>query len=80
MIMHDILMIPIALAQAINEDVEKETLMNEEAILERLRSLQLKLQDNQISEDEYEDSEAILIENLKTVRKSKKGVHTNVPK
>lgn len=70
----------IALAQAINEEVEKETLMNEETILEKLRNLQLMLQDNQIGEDEYEDSEAILIENLKILRKSQKGVHTNVPK
>ncbi|MEN6349651.1 MAG: hypothetical protein ABFD08_09700 [Syntrophomonas sp.] len=76
----DILRMSIALAQAINEKVEKETLMNEETILEKLRDLQLMLQDNQISEYEYEDSEAILIENLKILRKAQKGVHTNVPK
>jgi len=77
MVMWELLLLSVHLAEAIKEEVDKEALHTEEAILERLQKVQLKLQDNEISEEEYEEIEEMLIERLKSVREDKKGVHTN---
>jgi len=77
MVIWELLFLSVHLAEAIKEEVDKEALNTEEAILERLQKVQLKLQDNEISEEEYEEIEEMLIERLKSVREDKKGVHTN---
>lgn len=53
--------------------VDKERLITEESIKERLQQLQLLLQDNELSEEEYEELEAKLIERLKAVRGYQRG-------
>jgi len=77
MVIWELLFLSVHLAEAIKEEVDKEALNTEEAILERLQKMQLKLQDNEISEEEYEEIEEMLIERLKSVREDKKGVHKN---
>jgi hypothetical protein len=57
----------------IRDEVDKERLVTEESIKERLQQLQLLLQDGQLSEEEYEDMETQLIERLKAVREFQKG-------
>jgi hypothetical protein len=48
--------------------VDKERLITEDSIKKRLQELQLLLQDGEISEEEYEELEAKLIERLRAVR------------
>ena len=50
------------------EEIDKERLVTEESIRERLQQLQLLLQDGEIKEEEYEEVEAKLIERLRAVR------------
>ena len=77
MVIWELLFLSVHLAEAIKEEVDKEALNTEEAILERLQKVQLMLQDNEISEEEYEEAEEMLIERLKSVREDMKGVHSN---
>jgi len=50
------------------EEIDKERLVTEESIKERLQQLQLLLQDGELSEEEYEEVEAKLMERLRAVR------------
>jgi hypothetical protein len=50
------------------EEIDKERLVTEESIKERLQQLQLLLQDGELSEEEYEELEAKLMERLRAVR------------
>ncbi len=52
----------------IRDEIDKERLITEESIKERLQQLQLLLQDGELSEDEYEELEARLMERLRAVR------------
>jgi hypothetical protein len=57
----------------IGEAADKERLITEESIKERLQQLQLSLQENEISEEEYEELEDMLIERLRAVRENIKA-------
>ena len=52
----------------IRDEIDKERLITEESIKERLQQLQLLLQDGELSEDEYEELEDRLMERLRAVR------------
>jgi predicted DNA-binding protein (UPF0278 family) len=68
--------VPFTLAKDIlaklRDEIDKERLVTEESIKERLQQLQLLLQDGEISEGEYEDLEAELIKRLRMLREYKK--------
>jgi len=72
-LLHDILIgVPLTLTKEImlkvKDDIDKERLITEESIKERLQQLQLLLQDGEFSEEEYEELEARLMERLRAVR------------
>ncbi len=72
-LLHDILIgVPLTLTKEImlkvKDDIDKERLITEESIKERLQQLQLLLQDGELSEEEYEELEARLMERLRAVR------------
>jgi len=54
--------------EALRDEIDRERLITEESIKGRLQQLQLMLQDNEISEEEYEELEEQLIERLRMVR------------
>ena len=58
--------------EKIRDEVDKERLITEESIKERLQQLQLLLQDGELSEEEYEKLEAKLMERLRAVREYQK--------
>jgi predicted DNA-binding protein (UPF0278 family) len=58
--------------EKIRDEVDKERLITEESIKERLQQLQLLLQDGEVSEEEYEELEAKLMERLRAVREYQK--------
>ncbi len=64
--------VPLTLTREIlvklRDEIDKERLITEESIKERLQQLQLLLQDGELSEKEYEELEARLMERLKAVR------------
>jgi predicted DNA-binding protein (UPF0278 family) len=57
----------------LRDEIDKERLVTEESIKERLQQLQLLLQDGELSEEEYEGLEEELIERLRMVREYKKS-------
>jgi len=57
----------------IRDDIDKERLITEASIKERLQQLQLLLQDGELSEEEYEELEAQLMERLRAVREYQRG-------
>jgi predicted DNA-binding protein (UPF0278 family) len=62
--------------QKIRDEIDKERLITEESIKEKLQQLQLLLQDGEVTEEEYEELEAKLIERWRAVReytKSQRG-------
>jgi len=69
--------VPLTLSKEIlaklRDEIDKERLVTEESIKERLQQLQLLLQDGELSEEEYEGLEAELIERLRTVREYQKS-------
>jgi predicted DNA-binding protein (UPF0278 family) len=69
--------VPLTLARDIlarlRDEIDKERLVTEESIKERLQQLQLLLQDGKLSEEEYEGLEEQLIERLRIVREYKKS-------
>jgi len=73
-LLDDILMAPlkgvIFIAEKINEVIEKET-SDEGAIKERLMSLQLKFEMDEISEEEYDRREDELLGLLERIREEK---------
>jgi predicted DNA-binding protein (UPF0278 family) len=54
--------------EGIRDAADKERLITEESIKQKLQELQLLLQDGNMSEEEYEELEAKLIERLRAVR------------
>lgn len=76
-LLYDVLVgVPVTLGKEILEkirgEVDKERLITEESIKERLQQLQLMLQDGELNEEEYEELEAKLIERLRAVREYQK--------
>ena len=69
--------VPLTLGKEIlvklRDEIDKERLITEESIKERLQQLQLLLQDGELSEEEYEGLEAELIERLRILRGYKKS-------
>lgn len=69
--------VPLTLGKEIlvklRDEIDKERLITDESIKERLQQLQLMLQDGGLSEAEYEELEAKLIERLKVVRENRRG-------
>ena len=77
--LYDVLLgVPLTLTkeilEKIRDEVDKERLITEESIKERLQQLQLLLQDGELSEKEYEELEAKLIERLRAVREYQRRV------
>lgn len=77
-LLYDVLMgVPVTLSKEImlkiRDEIDKERLITEESIKERLQQLQLLLQDGELSEDEYEELEAKLMERLRAVREYQRG-------
>ena len=74
---HILFGIPLTLGKEVlsklRDEIDKERLVTEESIKERLQQLQLLLQDGELSEEEYEGLEAELIERLRTLREYKKS-------
>jgi len=72
-LLYDVLFgVPLTLTREIlvklRDEIDKERLITEESIKERLQQLQLLLQDGELSEEEYEELEARLMERLRAVR------------
>ena len=72
-LLYDVLLgVPLTLTREIlvklRDEIDKERLITEESIKERLQQLQLLLQDGELSEEEYEELEARLMERLRAVR------------
>jgi predicted DNA-binding protein (UPF0278 family) len=72
-LLYDVLFgVPLTLTREIlmklRDEIDKERLITEESIKERLQQLQLLLQDGELSEEEYEELEAQLMERLRAVR------------
>ena len=67
----------------LRDEVDKERLITEESIKERLQQLQLMLQDGELGETEYEELEAKLIDRLRLVREYQRSMNdgaTGYPK
>lgn len=76
-LLYDVLVgVPVTLGKEIlgriRDEIDKERLITEESIKERLQQLQLMLQDGELNEEEYEELEAKLIERLRAVREYQK--------
>jgi predicted DNA-binding protein (UPF0278 family) len=69
--------VPLTLGKEIllklRDEIDKERLLTEDSIKERLQQLQLLLQDGELDETEYEELETQLIERLRAVRKYNKS-------
>jgi len=77
-LLYDVLLgVPVTLSKEImlkiRDEIDKGRLITEESIKERLQQLQLLLQDGELSEDEYEELEARLMERLRAVREYQRG-------
>jgi predicted DNA-binding protein (UPF0278 family) len=57
----------------LRDEIDRERLITEETIKERLQQLQVLLQDGEMTEEEYEDMEEKLIERLRQVREYQKS-------
>lgn len=71
--LYDVLIgVPLTLGKEIlvelRDEIDKERLLTEDSIKERLQQLQLLLQDGELDETEYEKLEARLMERLRAVR------------
>lgn len=72
-LLYDVLVgVPFTLCREIlmklRDEIDKERLITEESIKERLQQLQLMLQDGELSEEEYQELEDQLIERLRSVK------------
>lgn len=69
--------VPLTLSKDIlaklRDEIDKERLITEESIKERLQQLQLLLQDGELNEEEYEGLEEQLIVRLRAVREYQKS-------
>ena len=74
-LVYDILGIPMTITkktlEGIMDAADKERLITEESIKQKLQELQLLLQDGNMSEEEYEELEIKLIARLKAIRESR---------
>jgi hypothetical protein len=74
---HILFGIPLTLGKEIlvkmRDEIDRERLITEESIKERLQQLQVLLQDGELSEEEYEGLEAELMERLRMVREYQKS-------
>jgi hypothetical protein len=57
----------------LRDEIDRERLITEDSIKERLQQLQLMLQDGELDEAEYDELETRLIERLKAVREYNKS-------
>jgi predicted DNA-binding protein (UPF0278 family) len=57
----------------LRDEIDKERLITEESIKEKLQQLQMMLQDGDLSEEEYEGLEGELIVRLRMVREYQKA-------
>ncbi|WP_213698153.1 gas vesicle protein GvpG [Acetomicrobium sp.] len=57
----------------IKEEIDQEMLTTEGSIRQRLQELQVMLESGEITEEEYDDLEAKLIERLKAIRQHNRG-------
>ncbi len=57
--------------EGIRQEIDRECLVTEGSIKQRLQQLQLMLQDGELSEEEYDKLEASLIERLRAVREQR---------
>lgn len=78
-ILYDVLFgVPVTLGKKVIEglrgEIDKERLITEASIKERLQQLQLLLQDDEISEIEYEKMETELIERLRAVKEYQRSI------
>ena len=76
-LLFSILGVPLTLSKEIlaklRDEIDKERLITEESIKERLQQLQLLLQDGELTEEEYEGMEEELIARLRAVREYQKS-------
>ncbi len=73
-----VLGIPVSLTvkilEQIRDEADRERLVTEEAVKGRLRDLQILVDTGAISEDEYDEMEQQLIERLRAIRETEKGM------
>jgi len=73
--------IPITLSKKVLgkliDEIDKERLITQESIKERLQQLQMLLRDGELTEEEYESLEDQLIERLRAVREYQKSQEVN---
>jgi predicted DNA-binding protein (UPF0278 family) len=76
-LLFSVLGVPMTLSKEIlaklRDEIDKERLITEESIKERLQQLQLLLQDGELNEEEYEGLEEELIARLRAVREYQKS-------
>jgi predicted DNA-binding protein (UPF0278 family) len=76
-LLFSILGVPMTLTKEIlaklRDEIDKERLITEESIKERLQQLQLLLQDGELTEEAYEGLEEELIARLRAVREYQKS-------
>jgi len=76
-LLFSVLGVPMTLSKEIlaklREEIDKERLITEESIKQRLQQLQLLLQDGELTEEEYEGLEEELIQRLRMVREYQKS-------
>jgi len=77
-LLYDVLIgVPVTLTKKIMlqfmAEIDKERLVTEESIKVRLQQCQLLLEDGELSEEEYEELEALLMKRLRAVREYIKG-------
>ncbi|MBI3931607.1 MAG: hypothetical protein HY325_06245 [Chloroflexi bacterium] len=69
--------IPLTLGKEVlgrlRDEIDRERLITEESIKERLQQLQVLLQDGELNEEEYESLEEELIQRLRMVREYHKS-------
>ena len=76
-LLKSVLGIPMTISKEIlaklREEIDKDRLITEESIKERLQQLQLLLQDGELTEEAYEGLEEELIARLRAVREYQKS-------
>jgi len=68
--------VPVAICRqtvdGLRDQIDRERLITEESIKQKLQEMQLRLQDGEMTEEQYEETEAWLIERLKAVKEYRK--------
>jgi predicted DNA-binding protein (UPF0278 family) len=76
-LLFSVLGVPMTLAKEVlgklRDEIDKERLITEESIKQRLQQLQLLLQDGELTEEAYEGLEEELIARLRAVREYQKS-------